>query len=417
MKIRHLRWWLAGLLLVVSIKNYADRQMLPILAPSIQSDLHISDTQYAGILNLFLVAYTASYLFSGRLVDALGSRWSLAIFLSIWSVAGACTGLVRSAAAVGWLRFIFGLGEAGGYTASPKVVAEWFPKEERGVAISLYSMGGAIGATLAPVVTIALSGWLGWRLAMLVGGVSGLLILVPWLLLFREPTRHPWITRAELDLISTGSPGPSGSPPGERARWAMVFSSPAIWALMVSRMLTDPVWYFFQFWMPKYLHSARGLSQGQLGRMWVVFLAADIGFLGGGWLSDSLVRHGRDAPSARLRIMAAGAMLMPLAPLVNYSAGLAIALATSMVLVLAHTAWLTNHNALVMDLVPPGLFGTAYGLISAGSAIGGIGMNQLVVWTTQHYSYAPCFFAMMVLHPLGLLIIWRWGRRFSFTPS
>ena len=415
MKIRHLRWWLAALLLIVSIKNYADRQMLPILAPSIQSDLHITDTQYAGVLNLFLVAYTASYLFSGRLVDALGSRWSLALFLGIWSVAGACTGLARSAMGVGWLRFVFGLGEAGGYTASPKVVAEWFPKQERGVAISLYSMGGAIGATIAPVATIALAGWLGWRLAMMVAGVAGLIILVPWLFLFREPSRHPWITEAERSLIEEGASAPPRTKVGEGARWAMVLSSPSIWALMVSRMLTDPVWYFFQFWMPKYLHSVRGLSQAQLGLMWLIFLAADIGFLGGGWFSDLLVRRGREAPSARFRIMAAAAILMPIAPLVSSSGGLAVSLATSMVLVLAHTAWLTNHNALVMDVVPSGLFGTAYGLISAGSAIGGIGMNQLVVWTTQHYSYTPCFVAMMFLHPLGLLIIWRWGKKFSFA--
>src|ERR1700710_578947 len=128
MKIPRLRWWIAGLLLIISIKNYADRQMLPILAPSIQAELHLSDHQYAGILNLFLVAYTASYLISGRLVDAIGSRAGLALFLGIWSVAGACTGLARSVTSIGWWRFVFGLGEAGGYTASPKVVSEWFPK-------------------------------------------------------------------------------------------------------------------------------------------------------------------------------------------------------------------------------------------------------------------------------------------------
>ena len=411
MKIRHLRWWLAGLLLVISIKNYADRQMLPILAPSLQADLHIDDAQYAGILNLFLIAYTASYLISGRLVDAVGSRVGLALFLGVWSIAGALTGLARSAASVGWLRFVFGLGEAGGYTASPKVVSEWFPKGERGVAISLYSMGGAIGATIAPVAAVTLARWVGWREAMIIGGLAGLLILVPWLLLFRNPRRHPWLTDSERDLIGAAGEPPPASSLSEKARWAAVLGSPAVWALMVGRALTDPVWYFFQFWMPKYLNSDRGISQAGLAIMWVIFLAADFGFLGGGWISDSLVRRGRTPPGSRLAVMLAAAVVMPIACLIPTASSLAAVLALSMVLVLAHTAWLTNHNALVMDILPASIFGTAYGLISAGSAVGGILMNKLVVWTTARYSYGPCFYAMVLLHPLAFLIIWRRARQ------
>jgi len=416
MKIRHLRWWIAALLLIISIKNYADRQMLPILAPSIQAELHVSDQQYAGILNLFLAAYTASYLISGRLVDAWGSRVSLALFLGLWSVAGALTGWARSAVSLGWLRFVFGLGEAGGYTASPKVVSEWFPQSERGVAISLYSMGGAIGATVAPLATIALANWLGWRRAMIVAGAAGLAVIVPWLVFFRKPARHPWLTDAERGLIEAGQTA-TAAPLPEAQRWKLIVGSPAIWALMVSRMLTDPVWYFFQFWMPKYLHVARGLSQAQLGLMWVIFLAADFGFFGGGWASDRLVRHGRSGASARLRVMLVCAVVMPLAALIAPMPQLAGVMAISMVIVLAHTAWLTNHNALVMDVVPAPIFGTAYGLISAGSAVGGILMNQAVVWTVGAYSYDRCFYAMMVLHPLAFALVWRFARRPWTLPS
>ena len=157
MKIPRLRWWIGGLLFLASVLNYIDRQTLSLLAPVIQADLGLSDAHYGNIVSLFLAAYTLGYLFSGRIVDALGTRVSLALFVGWWSVANALTGFARSGFSLGGFRFLLGLGEAGGYTASPKVVAEWFPAKERGVAVGLYSVGGAVGATLAPILVIGLA--------------------------------------------------------------------------------------------------------------------------------------------------------------------------------------------------------------------------------------------------------------------
>lgn len=416
MKIRHLRWWIAGLLFLASVLNYIDRQALSILAPTIQDELKLSDGDYGNIVSWFLVAYTVSYLVSGRIVDALGSRWSMAWFVAGWSAANALTGLARSAFSLGGFRFLLGLGEAGGYTASPKVVSEWFPAKDRGIAVGLYSVGGSVGATIAPLLVIALATNFGWRSAFVVTGGLGLVLAVLWLLLYRRPEDHAWLTEQERTLILSGrdtQPDTNSAAPTqpERQRWKSLLSNRAVWALMAARLLTDPVWYFFQFWLPKYFYSVRGFEQSELGAMWVIFLAADVGFIGSGFVSGWLMRRGRDPRSARLRLMLGCAAIVPLAPLIATASSSAGAFAVAMLVVLAHTAWLASISTYVVDSVPAPVLGTAFGFIAAGSAVGGIVMTQVVVWTIEHFSYDHCFYAMVALHPLAFALVWRFARR------
>ncbi|HEY0943853.1 MAG TPA: MFS transporter [Opitutaceae bacterium] len=414
MKIPNLRWWIAGLLLLASILNYVDRTALSILAPTIQADLALSDEHYGNVVSVFLVAYTIAYLVSGRIVDAVGPRASLALFVGWWSVANMLTGLARSVFSLGAFRFLLGLGEAGGYTASPKIVSQWFPPKDRGIAVGLYSVGGALGATIAPVLVLWLSARYGWRGAFVATGALGLVFVAVWLLLFRRVEEHPWLTDKERDLILKSEPAaaqPAEPALSEAARWKAIFSTPAVWALMLARLLTDPVWYFFQFWMPKYLHTARGFTQQELAHLWMIYLAADIGFVGSGFVSAYLIRRGREAREARLRTMLGCAVLVPLAPLVALSPGTVGVFAISMVIVLAHTAWLASISTYVVDLVPKPILGTAFGFIAAGSAVGGILMNQAVSWTIAHFSYDYCFYAMVALHPLAFALVWRFARR------
>jgi ACS family hexuronate transporter-like MFS transporter len=294
MKIRNLRWGIAVLLLLASILNYVDRQTLSILAPTIQADLRISDEEYGHIVSLFLVAYTVAYLLSGRIVDALGPRVSMALFVGWWSLANMLTGFAKSFASLGAFRFLLGLGEAGGYTASPKIVRQWFPPKDRGIAVGIYSVGGAIGATLAPVLVLAVTARYGWRGAFFATGALGLVFVALWLVVFRNPETHPWITDGEKSLILAGESAEVAQVKEpvltEAARWRGIVSSRAVWALMLARLLTDPVWYFFQFWMPKYLHAERGFEQADLASMWMIYLAADVGFLGSGFISGRMIR-------------------------------------------------------------------------------------------------------------------------------
>lgn len=411
MKIPHFRWSIAGLLFVLSVINYIDRQTLSILAPTIQEDLKLTDQGYGNIVSLFLVAYTISYLVSGRIVDAIGSRLGMALFAGGWSLAQVATGFTHSIASFGLCRFCLGLGEAGGYTASPKVVSEWFPPKDRGLAVGIYGAGASVGATIAPLLVIGLATRYGWRSAFIATGLLGLVFAVLWYVVFRPPAQHRALHEEERALILGSKPAPPVAPAlSEGARWKAILSTPAVWALMAARLLTDPVWYFFQFWLPKYLYSDRGFTQQDLASMWLIFLAADIGFVFSGVLAGALIKRGWSARPARLRVMLGCAVIVPVAPLAAYSTTSAGLFAIAMVVVLAHTGWLASISTYVVDLVPKPILGTAFGFIAAGSAIGGILMNQAVVWTITHWSYDYCFYAMVVLHPLAYLIVRRFTR-------
>ena len=409
LRIPGLRWWIVGMLFLAAVLNYIDRSLLGLLAPTIQKDLGISDGQYAQIVNAFLIAYTIAYLLSGRVVDRVGSRLGMSLFIGWWSAANALTAAATSAATLGFYRFLLGLGEAGGFTASPKIVAEWFPATERALAVGIYSLGGSVGATIAPVLVIALAATWGWQGAFVATGILGLVWIIPWWWLAHRPHEHPRITDHERALVPP--PVPASAPVDERALWLGVIRQPVVWWLLGARLMTDAVWYFYQFWLPKYLHDIRGVPQEGLTIIWVVFLAADIGFLSGGFLSGRLVRRGATPPAARLWIMLGCAALIPTSALIPLAPSVGWVLAGAMVVVLAHAAWLANMTSLVVDIVPKPILGTSFGLIAAGSAAGGILMNSLVAGQAKAGNYDPCFLVMAGAHPLALLLIWRLRRQ------
>ncbi|MFZ4776096.1 MAG: MFS transporter [Terrimicrobiaceae bacterium] len=419
MKIPYLRWWVAFALFLAAVLNYIDRSLLGMLAPTIQQDLGISDQDYANVVSWFLVAYTVAYLLSGRIVDKLGVRLSLALFVGWWSISNALTGMAHSLRQLSVFRFMLGLGEAGGFTASPKAVAEWFPPAERGIAVGLYSVGGAVGATLAPLIVATISAHYGWRWVFAVSPVLAGLWLVFWLWLYRRPGEHPRITDKEkahlaghLAATAAAEAAVAAAPPQpESALWKMVFSQPFVWRLMLARMLTDPVWYFYQFWMPKYLHSTRQVDQSGLAIMWMVFLAADVGFLLSGFLAGRLIKRGTPPPAARLWIMLMSACLVPASLLVPSMQSVPAVIAVGMLVAYAHTAWLGNLTSLVVDITPRAILGTAFGVIACGSTLGGIFMNKSVAWFVDHRSYDDCFYIMACLHPLAILFVWKLRKR------
>ena len=414
MKIPHLRWLIAVALLLAAVLNYIDRNVLGLLATTIQKELHISDPQYATVLNFFMVAYTVAYLLSGRVVDRLGVRLSLALFVGWWSVANALTGCVRSMAGLCGVRFMLGLGEAGGFTASPKAVSEWFPPSERGMAVGIYSVGGAIGATVAPLLVALIAVHYGWRWVFAVSPVLAGLWLILWLWLYRSPAEHPHITDAERAYLAANidpPPAANTAQEPELTLWTRVFRQPLVWQLMLARMLTDPVWYFYQFWMPKYLQSARGLDQQGVSIMWMIFLAADAGFLLGGFFSGRMIQKGVIPPASRLRVMLASACLVPLSVFVPSMQTVSGVIVIGMLVAYAHTSWLCNLTALVVDIVPKSILATAFGVIACGSVLGGIFMNQAVAWLVTHHSYNPCFYLMAAVHPVAICLIWNLRQR------
>lgn len=398
------RWVIVAMLFAASVLNYVDRQTLSILAPTVQKELAMSDLDYAHIVQMFLVAYTLAYLFVGRITDWLGTRLSLALFVTWWSVANMLTGFVQSISQFGVTRFLLGLGEAGNYTAAPKAVSEWLPTHERALGVGIYTAGAMVGATISP----PLIGWLGlrygWRAAFVATGALGFIWLVAWLLLNKRPAD---VAGSDSAISDHGVTPSRGSLP-----WRTILTQRSVWTLIFARMLTDPVWYFYLFWFPKYLSDDRGLVLLQLAQIgWIVYLAADFGSVLGGIASGRLVRSGASAVSSRLTIMRWAAAIVPAGAIIALQPSLELTLLLAALVAFCHLAWQVNVTSLVVDLYPSHQVGSIFGAVAAGSAFGGILSTQAIGYLVTEHSYASVFLLMSVLHPLALLVTFTLRRR------
>ncbi|MPZ18224.1 MAG: MFS transporter [Luteitalea sp.] len=408
LRIPHLRWGILGLLFLSTVINYIDRQALSVLARTIQDELGMDDVAYARVVQAFLLAYTLSYLVSGRITDWLGTRTSMAAFITWWSLANVATAFATSAFTLGLYRFLLGVGEPGNYTVGPKAIAEWFQPRERGLAYGIYTMGATVGATLAPPLIAWVAVSLGWRAAFVITGALGLIWILPWLWLYRAPYQHPRLTEAERLVVPAPDPVRAQAPISEWARWRPLLLQRDTWLLLASRVLTDPVWYFYLFWFPKYLTDARGLSLVQLGQVaWVVYLAADLGSVGGGWLSGRFIARGAAPIAARKAVLRVAAVLVLIGPSVAFAPSIPLALAAACCVAFAHLAWQATIGALIVDRYPQASLATTFGIIAAGSGFGGMVSTGIVGYLVTTYSYTPVFVGMAALHPLALLLVWR----------
>lgn len=390
------RWWIIGLLLLATILNYIDRQSLSILATTIQRVFGMSDYAYGHVVSAFLLSYTIAYALVGPFCDRLGVRASMAILMAWWSMAELAPAFVHSAVGLGVTRTLLGLGEAGVWIVAPKAVGQYFPRDQRGTAIGIYTSGATLGAAIAPPLIALLAIRYGWRSVFLVTGLAGLLWVGPWLLFVRDTPR---LSDAEE------SPGDEIEPRGFSLD---LFRLPNLWLLLIARLITDPVWYFYLFWYPKFLTEARHLTLARIGRTaWLVYLAADIGGIAGGWASGWLMRRGVGGLTARRAVMTAAACLLPLSPLVALVSQASMSSALAATIAFAHLAWMITLTAIAVDLFPKARLGAAFGYISAGSGIGGLISAEVIPHVLQAAGYLPLFIVMGLLHPLALFLIWR----------
>ena len=388
-RVSRLRWGILALLFAATVLNYVDRQTLSILASQVQKDLGIDDVGYARVVQMFLVAYALSYLGAGWVTDKLGAKLTLTLFLGWWSLANMATGWVRNASQLGFARLMLGLGEPGVYTAGPKAVAEHFPVAERGFAIGVYTAGAMVGATIAPPLIAWLALQYGWRAAFVITGAAGFVWLAIWLFVYRNPD------------------GAEPARTKEPIRWGPILRDRSVWGLAITRMIADPVWYFYLFWFPKYLIDDRHMALIQVASVaWTVYLAADVGSIGGGWLSGRLVRSGIRPHNARLITMAGAALLAPIGMLIASQPAMGATLALGALVAFAHLVFQVNMGVLVVDIYPMRNMATVFGLIAAGSALGGFVSTQLVGQLASSGNYGRIFLLMGLLHPLAWLIAW-----------
>lgn len=391
-----MRWAILAMLFLSTVINYVDRQTLSILASTVQAELGMDDLDYAAVVQLFLVAYTLAHLGAGWLTDRLGPKLGLALFVCWWSAANIVTGFAQSAMQLGAARFALGLGEAGNYTAAPKTVAERFPAEERGFAVGVYTAGAMVGATIAPPLIAWLALAHGWRAAFIATGMLGFVWIIGWWLV------HHW--------APTVAP-PNDAEAGGRWGWVPLLRQRPVWGLAVARMITDPVWYFYLFWFPKYMIDDRGLSLMQMAQVaWVVYLAADLGSIGGGVASGRLVRRGMAPARSRLWLMAGAALLAPAGAMIAGSPSIAATFALAALVAFAHLVFLTNLTTLAVDTFPSRHVATIFGIIAAGSGLGGMLSTRVVGEFANAQSYGSVFLMMALLHPLGWLVAW-WAVR------
>jgi len=414
-KISHLRWYIGALLAVAAAINYIDRQTLSVASSRIKSDLHISQIQYGHTVQMFLLSYTIMYAVSGLLVDRWGVRKSLAIFSCWWSIANMLNMFARTALSLSTFSFLLGMGEPGIYNAAGRATSEWFPPKERAFVNGLVNMGSSVGAVVATPLVAWLILWQGWRFAFLVTGLLGLVWIVPWLLFYHLPERHSRLGDAELSHIREGEVVRNQGP---RLGIGKLLKRRDTWGLMLVRFLSDPLWWFYLFWMPSFLQEQRGFALSQIAALgWLPYFAAGMGSLLGGWGSNILIVPGRSVLRARLLPMACCAAIMPINLLIPRLSSIASVLTMLSITAFSYMAWKTNLMTLTNDLYPTESIGTISGILMTGSGIGGFLFQWLIAIIAQHFSYNSVFYIIGFLHPAAFIVCYLTVRPRRSTPE
>jgi MFS transporter, ACS family, hexuronate transporter len=384
-----LRWAMIALAFFATVINYLDRQTLSVAAPVLIDQFHMTNTAYARIIFVFMLAYTIANGISGPVLDRLGTRLGFALTMAWWSAADMLQALARGPVSLGAYRFLLGMGEAGNWPAGVKVVAEWFPPRERALASGIFNSGSAVGAILAPPVVVWLLLHYGWRQAFVSVGVTGFVWLAIWLGIYHTP------------VAVTAEAGPPKVSPWELCR------SRFVWAFTLAKVFMDPVWYFYIFWFPEYLKSARHFSLASIGKYaWIPFAVAGLGNLLGGAFSAFILKQGFSLNLARKGGVTVFAAVMTSAiPAVLVSdVGTSIALVS--LAMLGYTGCCSILLACPADVFPKNVVGSVWGFASMGSGFGGMIFSLLTGVVIDHFSYVPVFFGFGIMPLVCTAILW-----------
>lgn len=409
------RWVICALLFVATTINYVDRNALSVLKTRLQQPLEagglaLTDADYGWITFAFTAAYAAFPPLIGIAIDRFGVKRSLAAALLLWSAAAAAHGLVASVLGLIVVRFLLGMAEAAHFPAAIKAVALWFPQQERALATGIFNSGTALGIIASPV-TVWLAVTFGWQAAFVAIGAAGLVWLIFWERGFHAPQRHPHVSAQELAHIQAGQPAREES---TKLPWTALLRFKAIWPFLTAKLLTDPVWWFFLFWLPSYLERERGQNPlASAGLVALIYLGSSVGSILGGWFSSTLVKRGWPVGRARMTAMGAAAACMPGTILAYTSDSFALCIALITLATACHQAWSANLLTSATDLFPTRVSGAVIGLGSTAGGIGGMFIALLaalaVQWTgTQQWVFV--FAGLMHLTSLGLFWLCLRGR-------
>ena len=372
------RWTICALLFVATTINYVDRQVLGILAPTLQRELHWTETDYGDIVSWFSFAYAFGFLVAGRVIDWIGVRRGLAAAVVAWSAAAIGTALARTTAGFSFARAALGVSESAIFPGSIKAIAEWFPQQERALATGIFNAGTNMGAILTPLLVPWIALRWGWQWAFVGTGALGFLWLLLWIPLYREREAG----RGKREAGSGGVP------------WISLFRYRQTWAFIVGKLMADPVWWFYLYWLPKFLDAKYGVKLAQVAApIIVVYVIADIGSVGGGWLSSALIKRGWTVNLARKATMLAMALLIVPTALVSHASGMWPAVLIVGVAAAAHQAWSANVYTLASDMFPKSAVGSVVGIGAFAGAMGGVVFQRVTgrVLQANGSDYAPIF--------------------------
>jgi ACS family hexuronate transporter-like MFS transporter len=392
------RWWIVWTLFGSTVINYISRQTFSVLSPMIAAQFHFSHTDLARIFGAFQISYAVTWLLGGVFLDVIGTRIGLAIAVVFWSAVNIFTGLVSSVPGFAACRFLLGIGEGFNWPGASKTVAEWFPKDERSVAVAVFDSGSSVGGALAALVIpwVALS--LGWRWSFVFSGSLGFIWLIAWLRVYYPIAQHPRVGSQEIDLIQRGQETARKSESQGIDRWIKLAKDRNVWGTVLGRALTDPIWWFYVFWLPQYLSDARGFSLRRIAVFaWIPFVAADIGNFTGGLISGYCIRRGFPVIRARLWVCAASCLPMLLGIPAARAHSPYAALALISVAVWGYAAWSTMGLTLPSDLFPHDVVATVTGLSGLAAGLVGALFTYAVGITVDRFSYSPAFWAAGLL--------------------
>jgi ACS family hexuronate transporter-like MFS transporter len=385
-----LRWFIVFLLFIATGLSFLDRQVLSIAIIRIQEEFHITDVQYGMVNTSFLISYALMFTLGGWLIDRVGGKLGLALSVGVWSVANSLHAIITNFGQLVTFRFFLGIGEGGCFPGAAWTVYRWFDKEERALANGIAIGGSAIGAVVAPPLTIWLSANYGWRGGFLIPGLIGIAWVVVWLFI-------PW--KKENLFVEASS---------EKATvpFLTLLKQRATWVFIIIRFLLDPVFYFMMFWIPKYLSSVRNVSFEQIGNLfWIPFLALGIANVVGGWFSGQLIARNFSIDKARKTVMGIAAALTLAAPAIEWVSSVNVAVALMAVFMFAHGFWITNYITSISDMFGQKATSTVVGLSGTAGAVSGLLLNPLMGVVIQNYSYRPLWIASGLLYPLAFVIL------------
>lgn len=425
-KIGRKRWVICALLFFAATINYVDRQVIGILKPTLEAEFGWTEIDYGWIVFAFQTAYAIGLLSVGRLMDRFGTKkgfsfsivvWSLAAMAHAWAVAigvftlglfaffgieAATIGL--SVSVIGFIiaRFVLGIGEAGNFPASIKTVAEWFPKKERALATGIFNSGTNVGALATPLLVPLIVVYWGWYEAFIITGALGFIWLVFWLILYRKPEEDPNLSKAELEYIQSDPPEPTTKIP-----WKKLFPHQQTWAFAIGKFMTDPIWWVYLFWLPDFLKKQHGLDLKTFGiPLAIIYIIADVGSIGGGWISSNLIKRGWSINKSRKTAMLICALAVVPIVFASMTSNLWVAVILIGIAAAAHQGWSANIFTTASDMFPKQAVGSVVGIGGMAGAIGGMFIAKLVAYILDKTgSYVPIFAIAASAYLLALLVI------------